>query len=66
MDDVPYRTTLPNWAISWINPNNHVAYKDIRIWLQTLPVSFLYQARLKELDGSYYPNLFYYQPLRGH
>lgn len=43
-----------------------MAYKDLKIWKEALPLSFLQQSGTKELDGYYYPALVYYQPARYH
>jgi hypothetical protein len=37
-----------------------LAYKDLKIWKEALPLSFLQQSATKELDGYYYPALVYY------
>ncbi|TNV71134.1 hypothetical protein FGO68_gene12907 [Halteria grandinella] len=62
--DIPQRTTLPSSSQGWFFPNNNVAIKEMRIWSEIMPLTFLKQATLKDFDGCYYPNLFYFLPMR--
>lgn len=60
-------TTLPtNAAFSWHSPNFSIAVKDIKIWKAAMPVQFIIQSALKEIDGRFYSNLVYYLPVRWH
>ena len=62
----PEATSLMTGNQVWSAPTVELAYKDLKIWREALPLSFLQQSATKELDGYYYPALVYYQPARYH
>ena len=55
---------MPAGTISYQLYSSYIAMKDIRIWNEAMPIAFLNQLQLKELEGSYYPMLIYYMPQR--